>query len=1165
MISVIVFPLYPGAVNHETAAGAKMIFFSAFFFRHKSTWYKMIFINPLRNSAISIPNHQYFKDKSIPIPFTCHPNVKKWLSFRYLFFTIALKSISLKPSTCYVNNFTENNLLMRLSPRLIHTIILVLVAMLSLSADLSAQVSGSAISGFIYDDGDSALDGATIHIRNTGTGFTTATSANRKGYFTFRDLPVGIYTIEISAVNHQTTVLNNNTLNLGDRLVLHKIVLGKNTTTLAEVTVRSNSFNNSVDRLGTGTAVSGRAIQKIPLVSRNYTDLVALSPLASGASLAGAKAGGTGYMLDGVSNRRATFGGLSDAAFSISSETIREFEVSTNSYDVTNGRGSGGVVKAITKSGTNTLSGSAWGYYGANSLAATKDINGNPLVNKYSIAQGGALLSGPVIKDKIHFLISYDQYQNTIPFRAYDFGFAGPTPAQAEKNLGITKSNLDQIVGIMEKQFGFPASQQYGTISIVQKTINAFAKFDWNINSKNLLTIKYNYLHFTDPNKLKGSGLLTTQYTGIEIDNGVMLGLRSELSPKLTNDFKLNFSTYRKFLTYLNNRVPEGFVNVTSTFADGSTGNTTVAFGNQNWVPERDASDVIQIVDNLRYKAGNLNFVFGTDNNINHITDRLSHDQQGQFYYASIADMANNNPYRFNRKIPLDGNNPKISVPLIELGLFAQMETNLRSNLNLTVGLRWDATVIGNKPTYNQQLETDLGIRSDVVPFDAKNVQPRVNLVWDMHSNGRDIIKFGAGLFASEFTTQPITFSHIDNGVNFRQIDIRQDVPVPDWQAYQKDFSKVPGVDYYNSLSKKQPATVLVLDKHLKNPLTFKTNLSFYHYFNSWLRVGANIYYDNTWNNFYLYDLNLKQRPAFVTNEGREVYVPASNLTNTSSTSYLPVLADSRISANFNQVRYFTNTNWSSKFIGAVVEAAAQIKDGYLSISYARGKATGTPPYDNGDPRNANFSVAASYSDYKSYGSNWYSDGDQRNKIVALFLSPTFYGFSISSSFQAFQSPRFSAYINKDVIGEANDGVDLAYIFDPNSPSTPASIKTGMLSLLDKTSPEFKKYLVANYGKFAPYNGGLMPWRTQWNLSAAKDIHIYKTHKITIRADIFNVLNLLNYKWGGYYQIINTNLYNVTGFDQASKSFTYSVNTNAGTRSKTASYYSVQFGLRYSF
>ena len=143
------------------------------------------------------------------------------------------------------------------------------------------------------------------------------------------------------------------------------------------------------------------------------------------------------------------------------------------------------------------------------------------------------------------------------------------------------------------------------------------------------------------------------------------MGLRTEFSSKLVNDLKLNYSTYRKFLHFLNNHVPEGFVNVNSTFADGSTGNTTVAFGVQNWVPERDASDVIQIIDNLRYKTGNFNFVFGTDNNINHVTDRLSHDQQGQFYYASIADMANNNPYRFNRKIPLDGNNPAISVPII--------------------------------------------------------------------------------------------------------------------------------------------------------------------------------------------------------------------------------------------------------------------------------------------------------------------------------------------------------------------------------------------------------------------------------------------------------------------------------------------------------------------
>lgn len=1026
------------------------------------------------------------------------------------------------------------------------------------------QSSGSGISGFVYAEDSQPAEGATINAKNTSTGFSAVAIADKKGYFVLRDLPVGLYTIEISSVNFQTQIIKDNPLNLGDRLVLHKIVLGKKTAELAEVKVTSNSFNNSIDRLGTATAVSGRAIQKIPLASRNYADLVVLSPLANGASLAGAKAGGTGYMLDGVSNRRATFGGLSDAAFSISSETIREFEVATNAYDVTNGRGSGGVVKAITKSGTNTLSGAAWSYYGANSLAAKKDVNGNKLTSKYKIFQGGAYLSGPIIKDKVHFLVSYDQYQNTIPFRAYDFTYSGATQAQAEKNLGITKTNLDQIVGVMEKQFGFPASPQYGTINIVQTTKNAFAKFDWNINKKNLLTLKYNYLHFVDPNKLKGSGLLTTQYTGTEIDNAVMLGLRSEISNSVTNDLRLNFSTYRKFLSFLNNRVPEGFVNVTSTFADSSTGNTTVAFGNQNWVPERDASDVIQIVDNLRYKAGNLNFVFGTDNNINHITDRLSHDQQGQFYYASIADMANNNPYRFNRKIALNGNNPSITVPLIELGVFAQMETNLKPNLNLIVGLRWDATIIGSKPTRNALLEQDLGVRTDVVPFDAKNIQPRVNLIWDVNSDGRDVVKFGAGLFASEFTTQPITFAHIDNGVDFRQIDIRDNVPVPDWQAYQKDFSKVPGVEYYNALSTKQPATVLVLDKNLKNPLTFKTSLSYYHYFNRWLRMGVNLYYNNTWDNFYMYDLNLKHKAEFVTNEGRNVYVPVATIPANVSTT-LPIV-NSRISSNFNQVKYFTNTNWSSKYRGVMAEAAAQLgKDGYFSVSYAKGKATGTPPYDSGDPRNANFAVASSYQDYAVYGRNYYSDGDQPNKLVALLLSPSFYGVSISSSFQAYQNGRYSVYVNRDIIGEGNDGTDLAYIYDPAKSETPAAIAQGMQTLLTTTSPEFKKFLEKNMGKFAPYNGGLMPWRTQWNMSIAYDVKIYKTHKITFRTDLFNVLNLVNYKWGGYSQIINTNLYNINGFDPATNAYIYKVNTNAGTKVKTANYYSVQFGMRYSF
>ena len=161
-------------------------------------------------------------------------------------------------------------------------LLLVSILLFFYCAAVNAQSGGSGISGFVYDESSKAIDGATIAVKNTATGFSTTTTTDKKGYFTLRDLPVGPYNIEISAVGTQTTLLKDNVLNLGDRLVLHKITLSKNATTLTEVTVHSTSFNNSVDRLGTGTAVSGRALQKIPVASRNYTDLVALSPLANG-------------------------------------------------------------------------------------------------------------------------------------------------------------------------------------------------------------------------------------------------------------------------------------------------------------------------------------------------------------------------------------------------------------------------------------------------------------------------------------------------------------------------------------------------------------------------------------------------------------------------------------------------------------------------------------------------------------------------------------------------------------------------------------------------------------------------------------------------------------------------------------------------------------------
>ncbi|HTE29550.1 MAG TPA: carboxypeptidase regulatory-like domain-containing protein, partial [Chryseolinea sp.] len=951
-----------------------------------------------------------------------------------------------------------------------------LLLVLFVGTNCFGQGTDINISGSVSDtSGLSPLQGATVKAHNESTGFSTTVMTNTKGIFRISNLPVGSYTILVSFTGYQSKEIKGNVLNLGDHLNLPPISLEQGINTLNTVVVSASSFRNAKDKLGASTTISGKALQKLPLQSRNYLDLTVLSPLSGpNGSLGGTKVGGTGYLIDGVSNRRTVFGQPTEGAFPMSLENIREFEVETNSYDVTNGRGSGGVVKAITKSGSNTFSGAAWGYYAANSLAQDKDVFGKEITTKYETIQTGVSSSGPIIKNKLFYLVSFDYYKKTSPFRAYDFDFSGATLAQAEKNLGITKANLDQVISTMQSQLGFADVQQYGAININQTTKNFMLRLDWNLTPKNLLTLRYNHQSFIDPNKLKSNGLLSTQYIGDQADNSFFLSLRTDISTRASNDLKLNYISNYRNLGFLYNRLPEGFVDVVSTFEDGSTSTKQVSFGNQNWVPEKTASSSFQLIDNYRIKFEKFSLILGTDNIITKIKDKLTHDQQGQFFYASLADLATNTPYRFNRKIAL---NPvgDCNCNVIELGAYAQVETDLTPELNLTAGLRWDGTIISNPPVYNPLLESITGLDNHVVPFDYRKFQPRVNLTWDIRKEGKNIVKAGAGLFASQFTTQAITFSHIDNGIDFRQVDARTpngNVPAANWVGYQSDYSLVPGVDYYNSLAVKPPATITLMDKNLKTPSTFKVNLSYYRYIKPWLRAGVNLYYNRTENNFYLMDQNVKRTPEFLTNEGRGVYVPAASLT---AGSKLTDYNQSRAYTDFNQIRMFTNTPWASTFKAVSVEVAASFgKGGQIAASYTRGEARGTPNYDNGDPRNANMNVGYSYWDYSTYARNGFSGEDQKHKAVLMILSPSFFGFNISSSMVYYQANRFSAFVNIDANGDGNVN-DLAFVYDPSDKNTPAAIATGMTDLLAKTSPQFRKYLLDNMGQFATNNGGLMP------------------------------------------------------------------------------------------
>ncbi|WP_222596971.1 hypothetical protein [Chitinophaga pinensis] len=170
--------------------------------------------------------------------------------------------------------------------------------------------------------------------------------------------------------------------------------------------------------------MTARDIARLPVNGRNFSSLIDLSPLSSGGNLAGQLGSSTNITIDGTSAKNPTSSSGTNARiggpYALSMEAIREFKVVTNQYDVTFGRSGGGTISTVTKSGTNTFSGSAFLFYRADQLSSNYDIRGAKRVNDFSTKQFGFTLSGPIVKDKAHFFVAWDRQADARPLQLAD-------------------------------------------------------------------------------------------------------------------------------------------------------------------------------------------------------------------------------------------------------------------------------------------------------------------------------------------------------------------------------------------------------------------------------------------------------------------------------------------------------------------------------------------------------------------------------------------------------------------------------------------------------------------------------------------------------------------------------------------------------------------------
>jgi hypothetical protein len=1064
---------------------------------------------------------------------------------------------------------------------------LLLLIMLAFSCFFSghswAQTTQASISGSISDSQNAELPGATVQVRNESTGFSTGTSTNAKGEYAFKELPLGgPYTITVTFMGYGEQKQTGYMLNQGDAIKI-KMSMQEADQTLEVVQVVASGLKNKIENIGASTAISAKDITRLPVNGRNFTSLMDLSPLSRGGNISGQLGSSTNYTIDGMNSKNPTSAGAttsrSGAPYSISIEAVREFQVVTNQYDVTYGRAGGGTVSAVTKSGTNKLSGSIFNYSRANWLSSNYDIRGNKINNKFATNQFGFSLGGPIIKDKLHFFVVWDHQQDSRPFVIADVR----SPID-ENRFNTTRATLDQFVGIARSKYGVANENQYGTFDKTRGSDAAFARIDWQINKNNLLTVRNNFT--SDRNKLgltDNSSINIYESTGNDynVDNSLLASLRTSISSRLTNELKVqHLYTHQKSspgdqLPGAN--IPRAIVeNVNSVLSDGtSKAIGSIQMGGHRFAQEGFTNHVIQLVDNIYYNTDKVQYTFGVDMMYTGSRSTYGSEVNGRFHYTvdavnkktALQQFEDLKPYRYYREVPLM-DDWSVKGNILNAGIYGQLKTQLAPGLDVVAGLRLDYAHYPTSPL-NQTLYDELNIRTDH-RLKSFVIQPRAQFTWDVNDRHTDIIRFGGGIFASDINNYVLINNLTFDGKHLATVDVRgENVPTPDFASYRKDYNTIP------SLSSLQVPTINTNGPDARVPVMYKANASYSHYFTDRLRVGVAGYMTLGRNNYFYVDRNMVDQPFFrLANEAnRGVYVPLESMPANGAGDWLL----GRKSQKFGRVLELNSEGKVNQFAFVADATYRYFKDGEITASYTYNDTKDNVSY-NGNVANTATLVLPVKDDPRDLSMMTYSDNHFRHKIVFYGSLPSFYGINLGIRYSGIGGTRYTllsgANSNGDFVAGQND---LAYVFDRNSESVPANVRQGLQAILDNpnASQSMKDYITKYSGKMAERNGGINGFYGIFDLRASKKINFYRSHALELSVDIFNVANFLNRNWGTNKSLGSQALYALgipatetaparSGFSKEEQSFVYRVNT-AGVVTPSGNPFQVQLGLRYSF
>jgi outer membrane receptor protein involved in Fe transport len=686
---------------------------------------------------------------------------------------------------------------------------------LSLVLGMSAIALGQstvtgAIGGVVTNPNKEVIPDAAITVRNTETNKEATGTSDDQGRFKIPGLQPGTYAVTINGAGFSPYTQEMVIVEVGRETTLNAALsIGPVSGGTVEVTAEAPVINTSQQDFSSN--LNQTSINELPVNGRRWSNFAILTPgatpdgnfgLISFRGISGLLNNST---VDGGDNNQAFFSeerGRTRSAYSISQGAIREFQVNTSNYSAEYGRSAGGVVNAITKSGTNEFHGSAF-IYDRNNKWGARNPNTfiSQLVNGVSTRvalkpkdaryQFGGTIGGPIVRDKAFFFFSYDQQKRDFPGVAVFStpGYLNTVNRTTLTARGLTTAQVDSAVSFLNSMTG--ETPRRGD----QKLF--LPKLDWRISDNHTFTATYNRLRWASPAGIQTGATVTRDRAGfgndfVELDS-LNLRLSSTVSSKLVNEVRFQWSDELNS-AFAQPPLP-GQPTTSNGFSPQVTLTNGLTFGKANFLDRVALPDErrFQVADTLTYSAGNHTLKFGYDINRVRDIDENLFTGAGAYTYSNVNDFivdyvnftsggALRTAGRQCATLASPAANtriagkcytsnysqgfgpPRFQFNTTDLAFFGQDDWRATPRLTLNLGLRWEYEKFPHPFLVNSALP-----QTGNQPSDKNNFGPRIGFAADLSGDGKTSLRGGYGIYYGRVNGTIIINALINTGLSSGQ------------------------------------------------------------------------------------------------------------------------------------------------------------------------------------------------------------------------------------------------------------------------------------------------------------------------------------------------------------------------------------------------------------